>query len=267
MYTILNDRAVILISGPDKSKFLQGMLTNNINKLEQDNAIYACMLTPQGKYFADFFLKNYQDNILADIPSARKEEIINKLKIYKLRSNVDISINSDFQVVSTFAKELKKGIAFLDPRSEKMGWRCYIKQNELEISKSDDNAYDLVRINNLIAEGDKDLIPDKSFIQEYGFDNLNAIDYQKGCYVGQELISRTHYSGVIRKKIFYIKSDETLPMLGTEIYAGEIKLGIICSSIDNEGLALIKYEELLKLDSQIDLIADNIKINVIQKES
>ncbi len=267
MYKILHDRAVIVINGPDRNKFLQGLLTNNINKLETEEAIYACMLTPQGKYFADFFLKKCGDKIFADITSQRKEEIINKLKIYKLRSDVEIGVLPEYKVASVFANNKPDcEVAFIDPRSKKMAWRCYIEESEAVNVEDNDFTYDLHRIHNLIAEGDKDLIAEKSFIQEYGFDNLNAIDYQKGCYVGQELISRIHYSGVVRKSVFYIKAAEALPPVGTEIYADKIKVGIVCSSVINEGLALIKKEELLRLGSQIDLIAGNIKIYLIQKE-
>lgn len=266
MYSILNERVVIAVTGQDRLKFLQGLISNDLNKLEENNAIYACMLTPQGKYFADFFLKKEQDKILIDIPKLRKEEIKNKLNIYKLRSLISIE-DTPYKVISLLTDDIKNiphnNIIFQDPRSNKMGLRCFTTDSLLDgFSKNlkcNQDAYDLTRIDNFIAEGEKDLIPGKSFLLEYGLDGLNAIDYKKGCYVGQELVARMHYQGVIRKQITQIHSKIDLPELGTLIYADQQKIGSICSSIKNKGLALIRTENVVNL-------SENSKITIEGQE-
>ncbi len=262
MYTLLNERVIFKISGADSAKFLQGLLSNDVTKITSSNAIYACMLTPQGKYFADFFLIKKDQDILFDI--------INKLNMYKLRSSINIS-KSTYQVVS-FVNEMDllpftNSIIFDDPRSSCMGKRAFIHEDDLQALTHDftqePNLYDNIRIDNFIPEGDKDLIPDKSFISEYGLDNLNAIDYNKGCYVGQELTARTHYLGKVRKQIMQVISASNLPSLGIEIYAGEQKLGIICSSVGKRGLALIRIENLNSVASGAIITADNVELKLI----
>lgn len=268
-YTILNERAVIKITGEDKFKFLQGLITNNVNNLSKEKAIYACMLTAQGKYFSDLFLYLNHDNIIGDIPQTRANEIIQKLNLYKLRSKVTINLCPEYKVIS-FLNEpissINELIVFSDPRNNSLGYRSYI-QNNIIIEKltPDKYAYNLARIENFIPEGDQDLIPEQSFILEYGFDQLNAIDYTKGCYVGQELVARTHYNGVIRKEIVQLEGINELPKLGSIVYSGEKKLGIICSSVFNNALALIRVADYNNLAPNAEIFVDNQKVRLIFK--
>jgi tRNA-modifying protein YgfZ len=252
MYTILNDRSIVRISGEDRFKFLQGLISNDVNKLNEDNALYACMLTPQGKYFADFFLKSDADSILLDLPALRKEEILKKLNMYKLRSAVSLMECPEYKIIyfkNEFKKLSNRSFIFSDPRSKSLGLRGIIHQDDFDdLTKDLENnqdIYDLDRIENFIAEGEKDLIAAQSFLLEYGFDQLNAIDYKKGCYVGQELVARTHYRGAIRKQVVQVDSVNNLPALNTPIYVNDHKVGIICSSINNRGLALVRTQDIV----------------------
>jgi folate-binding protein YgfZ len=272
MHTLLKERTVVRLSGADRFKFLQGLISNDINKLNTQQAIYACMLTPQGKYFSDFFLTKEQDSILFDLPSARQTDILKKLNIYKLRSDVELSLCPEY-IVAYLPEEnitLKKSIVFLDPRSPALRLRGFIHKTDLTalIDPSPD-AYDLIRINNFIAEGEKDLIPEISFPLEYGIDQLHGIDYNKGCYIGQELIARTHYRGNIRKEIVQIEGLDKLPELGTIIYANDAnktKLGLVCSSVHNKGLALIRSEDVVNLNTNIAITANEMIIKLKFKE-
>lgn len=274
MYTLLNNRSIYRIAGEDRVKFLQGLLSNDITKINNNNPIYACMLTAQGKYFADFFLICKEEEILFDIPSLRQNEILKKLNMYKLRSAVTISKCLDYQPIAILEEKiidnLNKSVIFKDPRSDELGMRGFIHNEDiaslLHAFVEDKKAYDKLRIDNFIPEGDKDLIPEKSFLAEYGLDSLNAIDYNKGCYVGQELVARTHYLGQVRKQIVKAKAKNNLPALGTEIYAGEQKLGIVCSSVDNKGLALIRTEDVMELSPETKIIAGDLEIELIFKE-
>ena len=274
MYTILNERVVVQVSGEDRLKYLQGLITNDINKLKFEQAIYACMLTPQGKYFADFFLTTDQDTILLDIPAVRKEEILKKLNIYKLRSLVKIVESEEYKVVVFINEHItssNQSVIFADPRLANFVLRGFIHSADFkELThglEQNENAYDSLRVDNFVAEGEKDLIPEQSFLLEYGLGELNAIDYKKGCYVGQELVARTYYRGVVRKQIVQVYSSGILPERGTNIYINKQKIGIICSSVANRGLALIKTEEVIDLNPQIKITAADQEIQLKFKEN
>ena len=273
MYTLLNNRSILKLSGEDRFKFLQGLLSNDVNKLKSGGPLYACMLTPQGKYFTDFFLISEQDIILLDIPASLEAIIVKKLNMYKLRSAVSITSCPEYQVVSFIDEDnfnCDSGIIFIDPRMAELGKRGFILKNNLkEITdnlKYDKNAYDLARINNFVAEGEKDLVSEQSFLLEYGLDELNAVDYNKGCYVGQELVARTHYRGVLRKQVVQVESEQDLPELSTVIYSGEQKLGTICSSVGNKGLGLVRIENVLNLDSKAIITANGQEVKLRFKE-
>lgn len=264
---VLADRLIVKLSGIDRFSFLQGLITNDIYKLETQPAIYACLLTPQGKFFADFFIYNQGDYFLLDMSSPRKDEILRKLSIYKLRSAVTFEIRTDLQV-GYFGEKPKteNGFFFADPRKDSFGWRGYVSQEELKNipHQLDKNLYDLRRIYNFIPEGDSDLIPESSFILEFGLDKLNAIDFKKGCYVGQELVARTHYRGVIRKEIVQVTSahDITADIL----YSGEKKLGIIGTRVYNKALALVRREDINSLDEDSKIYAGENEVNLIFQE-
>jgi tRNA-modifying protein YgfZ len=274
MYTFLKERSIYKITGEDRVKFLQGILSNDITKINDKTSLYACMLTPQGKYLADFFLISKGNEIIFDLPSSNSEEIIKKLNIYRLRSRIQISECTDYCAAS-FIKEptinqLKSSIIYSDPRSNSLGQRCYINERDINdlkthfIEKAE--TYDQIRIDNFIPEGNKDLIPNKSFPFEYELDQLNAIDYNKGCYIGQELVARTHYLGKVRKQIVKALAQDALPPLGTEIFSGEKKIGIICSSINNKGLALVRTEDALQHNNINKITANSLEIKLIFKE-
>jgi folate-binding protein YgfZ len=259
----LSNRAIISLSGSDCYNFLQKLITNDILKVNDNTSIYSCLLTPQGKYYTDFFITKNDESLFLDIPANQKEFIIKKLLLYKLRSNILIQdISSEYNIFSIFDDNIfqyqeiteganvkfNHGLAFIDPRDQKLGIRAYIpikNINLLEKEYSQDQYfYDQIRINLRIPEGEKDLIQDKSFPLEYNLHNLNAISFTKGCYIGQELVSRTYHRGVIRKKIYSIESlDKDLPEITTEIYAGNVKIGNMASKFNNIGLALIRIDD------------------------
>ena len=216
----LKNLQIIEISGKDSKKFLQGLITNDINKINDSNLIFTCLLNSNSRYFCEFFIYEIADEnqknakkILLICAKKFSLELQKKLNFFRLRSDVKISLNEDLQVFYSFnSKDLEqfKVNIFNDPRSKKMGYFAIInneilQQNIDKITLATIDNYHQKRIENKICEGEFDLIIDKSFIQEFDYDNLSAIDYQKGCYIGQELIARTHHRGEIRKKIFYLE--------------------------------------------------------------
>lgn len=252
-YSPLPDRAILAITGEDSYSFLQGIISNDIHKVTEENAIYALVLTPQGKYLHDMFISKLGDVLFLEYAQVRKQELLRKLTMYKLRSKVAIEDVSD-RYISAFLAEAAPsgkegraeaylgGVAYIDPRSAEMGWRA-IMPKEAAVLAAPALAYDAVRIHVGIAEGEKDLLPEQSFPLEYGMEELHAIDFKKGCYVGQEVTARTKYRGVVRKKIVRIKASAILPEAGTFITAEGAKIGTLCSHIGQQGLALLRIEE------------------------
>ncbi len=280
---ILKDRQLLEITGVDCKKFLQSLITNDLNKLASEQLIYSALLNPQGRFLYDFFIFKIGDKIFLDCYAPRAQEILKKLGFYKLRSLVEIRIVDNFKMAQIFDKiddfnNLAKNChIFLDPRTQEMGYRIFFKdcghfatQNQLSIS-DDQNRYHLKRILLKIAEGEYDLAYDKSFILEYGFDNLNAIDYKKGCYMGQEVTARTHYRGQIRKKLFHIQIDSLVAIeKNAEINYQQKVIGLVLSSVFSEGklnaLALIRIadeEDSNNYDWQNQLQFMDNKITII----
>lgn len=239
----LTDRSVLKISGADADNFLQGLISNDINKLKSDNLLYAAILTPQGKFLYDFFLCRRDDSILLDAASARIDEIAALLKKYMLRRNVALE-KTPYHVAACLdatPPEIEKIKWLPDPRHNGMGWRA-ITENAINGSAD----YEHKRISLAIPDSIKDMEFEKTLLLEARFDEINGVDFNKGCYVGQEITTRSKFRGNIRRKIIGIKSEKPLPTHGAEILAdGEI-VGHILSTSGNIGMAIIKLEALDK---------------------
>ncbi len=286
-YIHLKNRELIFINGDDYLIFLQGLITNDVNKSSKDKAIYSLMLNPQGRFLYEFFLIKYQNGLILEVDKNHCDSLIKKLSFYKLRSKVEIKRLENLSVF--FIDEVnEKAIpqdfsdnnfcVFADPRKENFGLRCYAnKENFTKIAKNNNlteenlNFYHNYRLNNKIID-ENDLIFDKSIIVEYGFDNLNVIDYKKGCYVGQEIVARAHYKSTIRKKIFLIEIENLSKIeKETEITCLGKKQGVILSSLFYQGklkaLALIKNVDFddNEIDlSELDLRANEQKIDILK---
>ena len=184
------DRIILCVSGPDAKSFLQNLVTNDVTKLD-NNIIYSALLTPQGKLVSDFFLIDSDQGILIDVNSKVSEKLLKLLTLYKLRAEVRIE-KTDLKVSTGIKNKPHKALE--DPRHPKMGWRYY--SNEDLSEKNID--WEKIRIENLVPEFGKELSSD-SYILEYGFENLNGVDFKKGCYVGQEVTARMKHKSKLRK--------------------------------------------------------------------
>ena len=210
------------IKGSDRDNFLQSLITNDIYKCKKNKAIYACLLTPQGKFIADFFIINDYDKYLLEIHQKYIDLVITKLKLYKLKSNIDLKINDEINSIILFSRnnyDFQNLIScYEDPRNSKIGKKIYLKKKDFDqfkkIEKKDFIKYKEILIKHLIPYTPDNLIENKSLLLENNFQNINAIDWNKGCYVGQEITARMQYRALLKKKIFNLK-----------IIAGKIKIG------------------------------------------
>lgn len=257
----LQNRSVFALYGPDAQSFLQGIITNDIYKFEQ-HPIYAFVLNSKGRYLYDFFFVKHCDQILVDYECSNKLEIIRLLKKYKIGMRVSL-VPTKYLVYSSLVQTDVENVAqFIDPRSEKMGYRIFSINNLncLYIQ----SEYDIRRIKNIVPDGTKDLISGKSF--PFECDINHAIDLKKGCYVGQEVVARTIGKGVIRKKLFVVECSmaDFLPQAGVRILDQDNKvIGEMRSSVSNIGLALINIEDArFAIAREMNVYAGCVKIKV-----
>ncbi len=258
-YQVLN-RAILKITGDDAAKFLQGIITNDIYS---QGAIYAMMLGANGRYLFDFFITNLDGGYFLEADIVNLEELISKLKLYIIRSKVKIEdVTSKYQIV--YSKTSLEGAYILrsyqDPRFRRMGFRAIVSGQSL-VSTS--NIYFEDKYLYAIPDGNIDLIHNKSMPQEYGADHLNAINYSKGCYLGQEVICRTKTQGVVRKNIFKITANQDLSHIpqGTPLLAADHKIGLLCSAYHNFAISLLRIEDY-ELYKQMHLTLSGIAITL-----
>lgn len=272
MINFIEDRSIIEISGNDSHDFLQGLISNDINKIKEFGLIYALMLSPKGRFLYDLFIFQKDSSIFLDVLDSRADEIVKKLSFYKLKKDVKIAKNTELSIycdIDNIVSNEHQKYAFTDPRSDKMGRRIYRPESEMEDSEIAKNQdyYEFTRIKNKIPESEKDLNYNKSIPIEYGLDKFNAIDYKKGCYVGQELTARTHYLGQVRKKIFLHRAtDSTGLEKNTGILQNNKNIGIVLSSVKYNnilyGLIFVKINNEESFDKNY-LTANNIKIEIL----
>jgi folate-binding protein YgfZ len=222
----LPNRAEISVQGDDKYDFLQGLITQDIHLLKKQPLIYAFLLTPQGKFLHDFFMREDGEAIKIDCEGGeRAEALLNTLTKYKLRSKVTLELIGDCDVWQIWGSD--KAFNDPDPRGEICGYRSYQQpENSKEVDFDD---WDYYRISHAIPDGSRDFIPEKSFIHEGRADVLNGVSYDKGCYVGQELVSRMHHRGLIKKTLQCVQLD-AIPD-GADLR----------STCRNKGLALVRH--------------------------
>ena len=254
-YFNLADSKFLSISGEDRGNFLQDLITNDIHKCDSTNSIYSCLLTPQGKFIADFFIIDHENSYLIETHKKFAEDLINKLKIYKLRAKVEINIVNDLLSLSIIKNnDLLQSetdvLLFKDPRNNKLGNKVFVAKNKFkEIEKKynliEDNfeKYRELLIKNLIPFSSEDLIQNKSLLLENNFDKINAIDWEKGCYVGQEITARMKYRALLKKSIRAVEIISGHVNRGNQINFNQNTVGEIISSFNKLAIAMLKIEE------------------------
>ena len=225
-------RRVFRITGEDRVEFLQNLVTNDVKRLK-DGLVWAALLTPQGKYLADFFLVPNGDAILLDVAEPLAQGLVQRLAMYKLRAKV--AIEPTDIVVARGLGPAPEG-AFADPRDASLGWRAY------DGRAGEDADWDALRVAAGVPESGVELIPNDSFPLEVGFERLNGVDFRKGCYVGQEVTARMKHKTELRKGLARVSVDGTAP-IGTEILSEDGRAaGTLFTQAGGEGLAYLRFD-------------------------
>ncbi|WGW03719.1 CAF17-like 4Fe-4S cluster assembly/insertion protein YgfZ [Tropicibacter oceani] len=225
-----SDRTILRVSGPDTRHFLQGLVTNDVARLDS-GLVYAALLTPQGKYLADFFLVPDGEDVLIDADADQAPALMQRLAMYKLRSKVDIT-QTDLAV--TRGTGTPPQGAYADPRHPSLGWRGYAGQ------PGQDADWNALRVAACIPQSGIELTPD-TFILEAGFERLNGVDFKKGCYVGQEVTARMKHKTELRKGLALVTVDGAAP-LGSDITAEGKPVGTIYTQSGGRGIAYLRFD-------------------------
>jgi folate-binding protein YgfZ len=235
--TVLPDRAVIEVAGADAATFLQSLITNDIAKAANGRAIFAALLTPQGKIIAAFLVAPANGGYLIDCAAAQAADLAARLKKYKLRAKVTIAERTDLAVVASTSESAG---AFADPRLAALGFRAY----QTDPTASDHStAYHAHRIALGVPEA-SDIPPETHFPLDCNFEELHGVDFDKGCYVGQELTARMKHRATARRRILRVHATTPLPPPGTPLKHGDTELGEMLGSIGTNGLALVRLDRL-----------------------
>ena len=228
----MSARRVFRISGKDRVEFLQNLVTNDVKRLDK-GIVWTALLTPQGKYLADFFLVPDGDTILLDVAEPLAAGLVQRLTMYKLRADVVIQ-PTDIEVARGTG-ETPVG-AFADPRHGSLGWRAY------DGRPGEEADWEALRVAAGVPESGVELLPNESFPLEYGFEALNGVDFRKGCYVGQEVTARMKHKTELRKGLRRVLVEGSAPV-GTEILAEDGRpAGTLFTQAGGEGLAYLRFD-------------------------
>lgn len=264
MYIPLENRGLIRIEGPDARDFLQGLVSQDMQRVTASQAVYSAFLTPQGKFLYDFFCFELGGALILDCEAERRSDFFKRLSMYKLKSDVTLSdVTFDFQVFAVLndvqklglgdergqATVFDAGVAFVDPRLSAMGARVMLDKDSPAITDAGIEPgaladYERTRLERGLPDGSRDMDVDKALLLEYGFEELDGVCFTKGCFMGQELTARTRYRGLVKKRLLPVSIDGPTPEPGAQIMAGDKQAGEMKTTQGDVGLALMRLDQL-----------------------
>jgi hypothetical protein len=239
----LRDRGVVELTGEDRVTFLQGLVSNDVAGAAPGCAVWAALLTPQGKWLADFFVFADTGRLLLDCEQEQIPMIMQRLTRFRLRSKVTLRVADEFCVyVAWEGTPALSAIAAQDPRLPDAGWRLLSTTPLLTTAEGPD--WDRHRLSLGLPAGSSDLEAEKTILLEAGFDELHGVSWTKGCYMGQELTARTKYRGLLKRRLVPVSIEGDLPACGAPIMRNGTEVGTMRSGRDHAGLAVLRLDAL-----------------------
>lgn len=264
-FLVLSGRAVLSVAGDDRRSFLQGLISNDVTKVGPERAVYAGFLTAQGRYLHDFLVAEIGERLVLDGEAARLDDLRRRLMLYRLRSKVELAAAPEFAVVALFgpgiasalglpesagaARASAGGVVFVDPRVVGLGARALVPRDAIAavtqgFVQGGAEDYERLRLSLGVPDGSRDLPVEKALVLESGFDEFNGIDWQKGCYIGQEVTARMKYRALVRRRLLPVRITGETPAPGTPIMQGDIEAGEMRTASDGLGLALLRLDAI-----------------------
>lgn len=252
---VRRERAVLGLDGAEAENFLHNLVTADILGLTAGEARYAALLTPQGKILFDFFVVKTAEGYLLDCAASQLAELTKRLMFYRLRAKITISERKDLDV--GVSPERPQGMtAYADPRTSLIGWRVIAAKGALPMG----TGYDAVRIALGLADSDGDIGSGELFPHEANFDQMGAVSFSKGCYIGQEVVSRMEHRATARSRILPVTFDGAAPSRGAAVKSGDRIIGSVLSSAGNTALALLRLDRLAETTQP--LLTDAVRLHV-----
>ena len=264
-HSLLPDRAIVAVTGEDAEGLLNRLLTKSVVGMESNEARYAALLSPQGKLLFDFLVYRRPQGFWLDAPRDLAAELARKLTLFRLRAKATISVEAGLAVAASWGGVLMEapGPAFRDPRHDRLGYRIVAETHELAPMGEAAAAYEAHRIALGVPRGGVDWPYGDTFVHDANLDLLHGVDFDKGCYVGQEVVSRVHHRNSARKRIVKLHFYGAPPIPGTPISAGEAALGTVTSVIEGEGLAAARIDRLAEAElSKVPVMAGETLVGV-----
>jgi tRNA-modifying protein YgfZ len=252
---VRRERAVLGLTGAETEHFLHNLVTADVLEMADGSARYAALLTPQGKILFDFFIVKTPEGYLLDCSASQREELEKRLKFYRLRAKIAIEPRADLEV-GVSPEKPSALMAYADPRSAAIGWRILAPAGTLP----EGTGYEAARIALGLADSDGDIGSAQVFPHEANFDELGAVSFTKGCYIGQEVVSRMQHRGTARSRIAPVAFET--PTRGKEIKSGDKLVGTVLSSAGNRALALVRLDRLK--EAAHPLLTDGVITKVLR---
>jgi hypothetical protein len=278
---LLPDRGVVKVTGETARDFLNGLITTDTTRLQPGLGRFGALLTPQGKITIDFLITEapagHGGGFLIDCPKPLAQALTDKLKFYRLRAKIEVENLSDsLGVLAAWDGEaaLKPDLTFTDPRNSQLGLRIFVPAELAQKAADaigaelvDSSAYEAHRIAVGVPRGGLDFMYGDAFPHETNMDRLSGVDFDKGCYVGQEVVSRMQHRGTARTRIVRLLLDGPAPEVGSAILAGEKSVGTMGSAADGHALALMRIDRAGEaLEAGTPLTAGGLSIRITEPD-
>lgn len=271
-FTLLPDRALLAVGGEEAHHFLQNLISCDLESVDRDGAGFGALLTPQGKILFDFLIARDGERYLIDTPAETSADLLKRLTFYRLRAKVTLQALADWGVgAGALPGDTAEGLlSVTDPRLAALGQRHYGPLETLSALAAETDgpaAYEAHRIALGVPQGLSDFVWSDVFPHDADMDQLNGVSFRKGCYVGQEVVSRMQHRSTARKRIIRVSADAPLPARGIPVLAGDRTIGEMGSSSGTEGLALVRLDKArAALDASEPITVEGVSVRLALPE-